>query len=927
MAMNHNFSVRTATDPHKESITVAYQRIQLALEHFKALQQHASVAPLLAQSQESSLKSCDAGNVTFPPSTIVSPAQSPMNPFHEETPAMLVSHVQTQLQLALEMVVAAGTSIHSSTISPTRNVLSNNPDAFGSRIEDPSVMRPPSGRAGGSGLPPMHHNDRIHGMSDPFASSDILDLSLNPRKTAAQIATAKLRGVTFFSKPSFRNSATVSPTLTPSASFRQSQFLSGTGSTNEQDGSSTVDDETVVEWLQETYAPAMRHRRSVFTTSMAITPNDVAISAPPIVPSQKVSPAKDNIDAVDDEHEHSVDRRVSVTVTAPLDERNMNEEDVLLLVVSTTSEYTTAANASDVLPASDNSAVTTDAAAEGSSSVGPHHEASSLSLHPSSSPHRSITASSIVAGGGVKAAQEVRFQRAMERPIPATHANHITVATLLKRCKIPMMEDVDSAEFDIFDALRLHGAEHLLLYVAMNVLLRYTWVTSMCIDLPKLVEYIKVIRATYRDENPYHNHIHAADVLQTTHIFLSVNDMRENFTDVELAAVLIGAIVHDAGHVGINNAFLVKTMHPLAQIYNGQSVLESCHASAALYLLSIPRYNFFPEANSENNVKDILADFRSLVVDCLLATDMKHHVEHISTIQGILSDGVIRDVECTKVLRAVLHVADISNPMKPYDTYLAWAQRVQAEFWLQGDAERKRGLPISMMCDRLTTTSLGKAQHGFIKFVVRPFAMEMAPIMPSVWLERLEQNAERMIALAEEDEQRVLREVSELLGTQEWQDDESIGYQKRLADGTPTRLLDTLTLILHPPPPEPATSETVTAACTTPSMAVEQQVNSVVTPTAPPASSISAYHDLISPVRAPMPPSAAASKRHPASARVVSVGCSTSSPVPSADLVTSTPGMRNGNGAAAHDVSPTRRRLRDVVPTPKWMTLLSTKDE
>ena len=76
--------------------------------------------------------------------------------------------------------------------------------------------------------------------------------------------------------------------------------------------------------------------------------------------------------------------------------------------------------------------------------------------------------------------------------------------------------------------------------------------------------------------------------------------------------------------------------------------------------------------------------------------------------------------EETRVLLAsfVLHVADISNPGREWETCERWAGLVMHEFFSQGDLEKKLGLPVSMNCDR-DKVLVPFAQIGFGKFVIR----------------------------------------------------------------------------------------------------------------------------------------------------------------------------------------------------------------
>jgi len=86
------------------------------------------------------------------------------------------------------------------------------------------------------------------------------------------------------------------------------------------------------------------------------------------------------------------------------------------------------------------------------------------------------------------------------------------------------------------------------------------------------------------------------------------------------------------------------------------------------------------------------------------------------------------------VLQMALHAADVSNPTKSLRTYLAWTDRIQHEFYQQGDKERELLLPVSVGYDREQPIPLEKMQAGFIIGIVRPLFLSLSHL-PSARLD------------------------------------------------------------------------------------------------------------------------------------------------------------------------------------------------
>jgi len=269
-----------------------------------------------------------------------------------------------------------------------------------------------------------------------------------------------------------------------------------------------------------------------------------------------------------------------------------------------------------------------------------------------------------------------------------------------------------------------------------------------CLNINQVIFYnfIKRIQSGYR-ANPYHNALHAADVVQTVHYFLTTGGYMEqaDLNNIELAAMFISAAIHDYDHPGANNAFQITTNSIYALRYNDKAVLENHHVSASFALLQEEAYNIF-----SNFSKADYKAVRERIIAMVLATDMSTHFTDISKLKGRLAaDFNMKDKDKNFTMEMLVHAADISNPSKHWEACHEWTARITQEFFEQGDQERDRNLPITHLCDKYTV-NVGKSQIGFIDFVVAPLLILLKEILPPLDISNLETNKAKWKELIEQ---------------------------------------------------------------------------------------------------------------------------------------------------------------------------------
>ncbi|XP_008101086.1 3',5'-cyclic-AMP phosphodiesterase 4D isoform X7 [Anolis sagrei] len=284
------------------------------------------------------------------------------------------------------------------------------------------------------------------------------------------------------------------------------------------------------------------------------------------------------------------------------------------------------------------------------------------------------------------------------------------------------LEDVNKWGLQVFKIAEFSGNRPLTV-IMYTIFQERELLKTFKIQPDMLITYLMTLEDHYHADVAYHNNIHAADVVQSTHVLLSTPALEAVFTDLEILAAIFASAIHDVDHPGVSNQFLINTNSELALMYNDSSVLENHHLAVGFKLLQEENCDIF-----QNLTKKQRQSLRKMVIDIVLATDMSKHMNLLADLKTMVetkkvtSSGVLlldNYSDRIQVLQNMVHCADLSNPTKPLQLYRQWTDRIMEEFFRQGDRERERGMEISPMCDK-HNASVEKSQVGFIDYIVHP---------------------------------------------------------------------------------------------------------------------------------------------------------------------------------------------------------------
>ncbi|OEH76775.1 calcium calmodulin-dependent 3 5 -cyclic nucleotide [Cyclospora cayetanensis] len=275
-----------------------------------------------------------------------------------------------------------------------------------------------------------------------------------------------------------------------------------------------------------------------------------------------------------------------------------------------------------------------------------------------------------------------------------------------------------------------------------------------------ILRLLQQIESRYDPDIPYHTATHAVQVAHAAMVLSTKLHLDSTNEDMGTFCLSLAALAHDVGHLGRTNGFLQQSRHPLATIYNDQSILENFHASILFRIITeIPSANIFCSQSIES-----YQSLRQQIIALILATDMKEHVDLVSRSRIRRNNPdfnfLRREEDALHVRKMVLKMADLSHALLCWKDHFIWTCKISEEFYRQGDAEKRLKLPVSSVCNRESHQCLAQNQVAFLRILVEPLLLELEGIEASYENEepqigfirdtlrkRYESNVERWTAL------------------------------------------------------------------------------------------------------------------------------------------------------------------------------------
>lgn len=281
--------------------------------------------------------------------------------------------------------------------------------------------------------------------------------------------------------------------------------------------------------------------------------------------------------------------------------------------------------------------------------------------------------------------------------------------------------------FDVFELAELTNGRPLE-PTAQELFDRFGLCEALELERSVLTALMRKVEKEYcfdvKRPSPYHNSVHAADVLQAVGHFMMVPQLADAIEDLDGLSLLLAAAVHDFRHPGVSSNFLIATGSELAVRYNDESVLENFHAAEAFRVMQNRKYDVLNPLGPEDR-----KHVRHTVIRLILATDLSQGPQYVGAFRTKVELQAASGAEDERwaesdgdkllLLQIALKCADVSHAARPTRLHCVWSDLITEEFFRQGDRERADGLPVSPLCDR-NDFNMSKSQLGFIEFVVLP---------------------------------------------------------------------------------------------------------------------------------------------------------------------------------------------------------------
>lgn len=298
-------------------------------------------------------------------------------------------------------------------------------------------------------------------------------------------------------------------------------------------------------------------------------------------------------------------------------------------------------------------------------------------------------------------------------------------------------DKIESLRTFSFNAIEWNGIG--LFKVAFFVFNEYHLLEQFKINNDMFFTFLYRLRECYNDI-PYHNWIHAIDVLQLYSQQMKVSHFDENLTGLELLAICIAAISHDVGHQGYDNEFHIKAKTPFGIMYKKQkSVTELAHCSKLINIINNGNAVNDGSENHGCNLFHSISDgdqmkIWSWIIEMILSTDISNHEKILRNVINVMNEGPINlsnEKHRIMAMTLLMKIANVANVLRPFDISSQWTDALLEEIWKQGDIERKMGFEITNPIEERNCDK-EKLQIKFIEEMCIPMFQVVSRIFPEL---------------------------------------------------------------------------------------------------------------------------------------------------------------------------------------------------
>ncbi|XP_063049981.1 cGMP-specific 3',5'-cyclic phosphodiesterase [Engraulis encrasicolus] len=309
--------------------------------------------------------------------------------------------------------------------------------------------------------------------------------------------------------------------------------------------------------------------------------------------------------------------------------------------------------------------------------------------------------------------------------------------------------DFGFSDFDLSEAETTQAAIRMFidLKLTQNFQMKYS---SLC-------QWILSVKKNYRRTVAYHNWRHALNTAQCMFAVLRSGKLQNKLSDLEVLALMIATLSHDLDHRGVNNSYIKRSEHPLAQLYC-HSTMEHHHFDQCLMILNSPGSQILSGLSLEEYRVTL-----KMIEKAILATDLALYMKRRDEFFDLTNSSEFEWEDGThrELLRSMLMTAcDISAITKPWPVQKRIAELVATEFFEQGDKERRELNiePIDLM-NREKRDKIPSMQVSFIDAICTQLYETLGGLSEDCLplLEGCRKNRQNWQLLAEGEEDAILR--------------------------------------------------------------------------------------------------------------------------------------------------------------------------